>query len=52
MYAGVAQAEERLICNQQGGGSSPFAGSTGITASADGNAVWPPFCNWKPVVVR
>ena len=25
--AGVAQLVEQLICNQQGGGSSPFAGA-------------------------
>ncbi len=28
-YAGVAQLVEQLICNQQVGGSSPFAGSVG-----------------------
>ena len=36
--AGVAQLVERLICNQQVGGSSPPAGFWAGTQAADGGA--------------
>ena len=34
-WAGVAQSVERLICNQQVGGSSPFASSKPQSASPE-----------------
>ena len=37
--AGVAQSVERLICNQQVGGSNPSASSIAFSDGAVGNAI-------------